>query len=52
VGGDSLLGFTTPSGITDNDNYEIVVLFFYTEPDFEANVAFAEGIDVPTNRLS
>ncbi|MCM4171783.1 gfo/Idh/MocA family oxidoreductase [Arenibacter sp. TNZ] len=48
-GGDSLIGVLHRVASQINDNYEIVGAVF--NPDFEANVAFAEEIDVPTNRI-
>lgn len=48
-GGDSLIGVLHRVASQINDNYEIVGAVF--NPDFEANVAFAKEIDVPTNRI-
>ncbi|MCK0144263.1 Gfo/Idh/MocA family oxidoreductase [Arenibacter sp. F26102] len=48
-GGDSLIGVLHRVASQINDNYEIVGAVF--NPEFEANVAFAKEIDVPTNRI-
>lgn len=48
-GGDSLIGVLHRVASQINDNYEIVGAVF--NPDFEANVAFAKEIDIPTNRI-
>lgn len=48
-GGDSLIGVLHRVASQINDNYEIVGAVF--NPDFEANIAFAKEIDVPTNRI-
>lgn len=48
-GGDSLIGVLHRVASFINDNYEIVGAVF--NPDFEANVAFAEEIGIPTNRI-
>lgn len=48
-GGDSLIGVLHRVASQINDNYEITGAVF--NPDFEANKAFAEEIDVPLNRI-
>lgn len=48
-GGDSLIGVLHRVASQINDNYEIVGAVF--NPNFEENIAFAEQIDVPTNRI-
>ncbi|MEK6152670.1 Gfo/Idh/MocA family oxidoreductase [Flavobacteriaceae bacterium 3-367] len=48
-GGDSLIGVLHRVASHINDNYQIVGAVF--NPDFEANMAFAKEIDVPTNRI-
>ena len=48
-GGDSLIGVLHRVASQINDNYEIVGAVF--NPNFEENIAFAEEIDVPTNRI-
>ena len=48
-GGDSLIGVLHRVASQINDNYEIVGAVF--NPDFEANMAFAKEIDIPTNRI-
>ncbi|WP_350293696.1 Gfo/Idh/MocA family oxidoreductase [uncultured Croceitalea sp.] len=48
-GGDSLIGILHRVASQINDNYEIVGAVF--NPDHEASIAFAEQIDVPTNRI-
>ncbi|GLU43060.1 Gfo/Idh/MocA family protein [Allomuricauda sp. NBRC 101325] len=48
-GGDSLIGVLHRVASFINDNYEIVGAVF--NPNFDDNVAFAEQIDVPTNRI-
>ncbi len=48
-GGDSLIGVLHRVASFINDNYEIVGAVF--NPDFAANVGFAEEIGLPTNRI-
>lgn len=48
-GGDSLIGVLHRIASHINDNYQIVGAVFSL--DFEANMAFAKEIDVPTNRI-
>lgn len=48
-GGDSLIGVLHRVASHINDNYQITAAVF--NPDFEANKAFAEEIDVPTDRI-
>lgn len=48
-GGDSLIGVLHRVASHINDNYQITGAVF--NPDFEANIAFAKEIDVPTNRI-
>ena len=48
-GGDSLIGILHRVAAQINDNYEIVGAVF--NPDFEQSIAFAEQIDIPTNRI-
>lgn len=48
-GGDSLIGVLHRVASLINDNYQIVGAVF--NPDFDQNMAFAEEIDVPTNRI-
>ncbi len=48
-GGDSLIGVLHRVASHINDNYQITVAVF--NPDFDANMAFAKEIDVPTNRI-
>ena len=48
-GGDSLIGILHRVASQINDNYEIVAAVF--NPDYEQNVAFAEQIDIPVNRI-
>lgn len=48
-GGDSLIGVLHRVASHINDNYQIVGAVF--NPDFDQNLAFAEEIDVPTNRI-
>jgi predicted dehydrogenase len=48
-GGDSLIGILHRVASQINDNYEIVGAVF--NPDLKASVAFAEQIDIPTNRI-
>jgi len=48
-GGDSLIGVLHRVASFINDNYEIVGAVF--NPDYEANIGFAEKIDVPTDRI-
>ncbi len=48
-GGDSLIGVLHRVAAHINDNYQITGAVF--NPDFDANMAFAKEIDVPTNRI-
>ncbi|AIY12822.1 Gfo/Idh/MocA family protein [Cellulophaga baltica] len=48
-GGDSLIGILHRVASQINDNYEIVGAVF--NPNLEDSVAFAEEIDIPTNRI-
>jgi predicted dehydrogenase len=48
-GGDSLIGILHRVASQINDNYEIVGAVF--NPDYEQSVAFANEIDIPTNRI-
>lgn len=48
-GGDSLIGILHRVASQINDNYEIVGAVF--NPDYEQNIAFAEQIDIPLNRI-
>ncbi|SDQ17582.1 Gfo/Idh/MocA family protein [Flagellimonas zhangzhouensis] len=48
-GGDSLIGVLHRVASFINDNYEIVGAVF--NPNYDDNLAFAEEIDVPTNRI-
>ncbi len=48
-GGDSLIGVLHRVASHINDNYQITAAVF--NPDFESNLAFAEEIDVPTDRI-
>ncbi|RKR14618.1 putative dehydrogenase [Maribacter vaceletii] len=48
-GGDSLIGVLHRVASHINDNYQITGAVF--NPDFDANMAFAKEIDVPTNRI-
>ena len=48
-GGDSLIGILHRVASQINDNYEIVAAVF--NPDYEQNIAFAEQIDIPINRI-
>lgn len=48
-GGDSLIGVLHRVASFINDNYEIVGAVF--NPNYNDNLAFAEEIDVPTNRI-
>lgn len=48
-GGDSLIGVLHRVASHINDNYQITAAVF--NPNFEANVAFAEEIDIPTDRI-
>ena len=48
-GGDSLIGILHRVASQINDNYEIVGAVF--NPDYEQNIAFAEQIDIPINRI-
>ncbi|WP_411029561.1 Gfo/Idh/MocA family protein [Spongiimicrobium sp. 3-5] len=48
-GGDSLIGVLHRVASHINDNYQITGAVF--NPDFEANMAFAKEIDVPTDRI-
>ena len=48
-GGDSLIGILHRVASQINDNYEIVGAVF--NPDYEASLAFANEIDIPTNRI-
>ncbi|MEA1786598.1 Gfo/Idh/MocA family oxidoreductase [Arenibacter sp. GZD96] len=48
-GGDSLIGVLHRVASHINDNYQITGAVF--NPDFEANLAFAKEIDVPTDRI-
>ena len=48
-GGDSLIGILHRVASQINDNYEIVGAVF--NPEYEQSIAFAEQIDIPTNRI-
>jgi len=48
-GGDSLIGVLHRVASLINDNYKIVGAVF--NPNYEANLGFAQQIDVPTNRI-
>ena len=48
-GGDSLIGILHRVASQINDNYEILGAVF--NPNLEDSVAFAEEIDIPTNRI-
>ncbi len=48
-GGDSLIGVLHRVASFINDNYEIVGACF--NPDWDANIGFAEEIGIPTNRI-
>ena len=48
-GGDSLIGILHRVASQINDNYEIVGAVF--NPDYKQNIAFAEQIDIPLNRI-
>lgn len=48
-GGDSLIGVLHRVASHINDNYQIVGGVF--NPNYDENIAFAEEIDVPTNRI-
>ena len=48
-GGESLIGILHRVASQINDNYELVAAVF--TPDFESNMAFAQEIDMPLNRV-
>ena len=48
-GGESLIGILHRVASQINDNYELVAAVF--TPDFESNMAFAQEIDMPLNRI-
>lgn len=48
-GGDSLIGVLHRIASFMNDNYEIVSAVF--NPDYQANLEFAQQIDLPTDRI-